>query len=608
MNTFWKTKRKKAKDFDLEEAILDGGRFEVLELPLGRAAFKIFSLFVLCAGAVVIGRLVYLGVGRGEFYVFRALANMSKEVVLPSPRGIIFDRFGVPLTENHGSFDVYVKAREFLKEPEPILNALRSVLNLEEGVVSEVIATANLEKSDLVLVAHDITHEENIRLQELNTAGLSIEDSYRRYYPFGKAFAHVLGYVDVEQKGRDGLEAFYNDILRGEDGVLLRHRNAKGEILDEYQTKHPTEGEALYTTLDAGLQEYFFERLSRGLQNIGRTRGAGLVLDPRTGEVLSLVSLPSFDSNLFTSSGSQKEKNQILHSKERPLFNRAISGIYTPGSTIKPLHALAALAEGIITPQKSIFSQGYIEIPNPYNPSLPSRFVDWKPHGWVDVYSALARSSNVYFYEIGGGFGDIEGLGIERLKKWWKMLGLGKKSGIDLPGEQVGLLPDPEDKRSRTGQIWRIGDTYNVSIGQGDLLVTPLQLLNYISAVASGGKIYEPHLNKAQLPRIIADISHLLPQISDVRKGMEDVVREPYGTAFLLHDLPVPAAAKTGSAQIENNKKTNAFFVGYFPAAEPEIAILVLVEDAVEGSLNAVPIARDVFLWYYENRIESRAS
>lgn len=608
MNPKFFKKLRRKEGFDLEEAMLDqsGRNFEILELPLRDSVFKLFRAAVVALGIVIGGRVCFLGIVNGDFYDVRALTNTNKEVVIPAPRGIIIDRYGTPLVQNTSAFDLYIRVSEFLKSPESILSVLQKVLGMDEFAVKDAIAKSDLERSDMVLVAHDIGTEKAVLLRDSRIEGISVEDSYRRNYPFSETFAHIVGYVDPERKGRTGLEAYYDDLIKGVDGMLLKHRNAHGEIIDEYEVRSAKSGSTLRTTIDAELQIYFGERLSQGLRAIGRTQGAGLVLNPQNGEVLAMVSLPSFDSNLFTSSGNDKAKTSLLSSAHQPLFNRAISGVYSPGSTIKPLHALAALSEGLIGPEKSIYSAGYIEIPNPYNPESPSRFVDWKAHGWVDLYSALARSSNVYFYEIGGGFEDVKGLGIEKLMEWWNKFRLASKTGIDLPGEKSGVIPDPEEKQKRTGQIWRIGDTYNVSIGQGDLRTTPLQLLSYISAIANGGRIYRPHVNSENAQSVIADLSGLSPQIDEVQKGMRDAVDMPYGTAYLLHDLPFKSAAKTGSAQIQNNAKTNAFFVGYMPANNPEIAILVLVEDAKEGSLNAVPIARDVLSWYYEHRIADK--
>lgn len=599
----------KSEGFDLEEAMMDqsGKNFEVLELPLSPWIFQVLRASALLLGLVIIGRVLYLGALRGGFYRFRALTNVNKETVIPAPRGIISDRFGKPLVENYSTLDVYVRVSDFLTHREAIKNELKEVLGLSQEEIEALVHKADLEKSDLVLVARDVESTQVIALKDRGTEGVSVQNAYRRVYPSGSYFAHVVGYIDAERDKKTGLESYYDDMLKGEDGVLLNRRNAQGELIDSFVVKAAQNGSALATTLDSDLQKYLTDRLRAMLAAIGRPAGVGIALNPRNGEVLALVSLPTFDSNYFTAKGHNEEKKRILTSGAQPLFNRAVSGLYSPGSTIKPLHAVAALHEGIIDTEKSILSIGYIEIPNPYHPDRPSRFLDWKPHGWVNLYSALARSSDVYFYEIGGGFEDMRGLGILKLHEWWKKFLLGEKTGIDLPSERAGFLPDPDEKQKRTGQPWRIGDTYNVSIGQGDLLVTPIELINFIAAIANGGVLFEPHLNKEKPPSILSDLSSLAPEIKEVQQGMRDGVLKPYGTSHLLADLPFSSAGKTGSAQIQNNTKTNAFFTGYMPADDPELALLILVEDAKEGSLNAVPVARDVFSWYYEHRIASRA-
>jgi penicillin-binding protein 2 len=318
--------------------------------------------------------------------------------------------------------------------------------------------------------------------------------------------------------------------------------------------------------------------------------------------------------------GRTADRIALIKNPQKPLFNRAISGAYSPGSTIKPFVAMAAMREGLVGPDDTVYSKGYIELPNPFVPDKPSRFLDWKAHGVVDMRSAIARSSNVYFYAIGGGFENIKGLGITKLRQYWDLFGFGKTTGIDAPQEDVGFLPGPEEKEARTHQPWRIGDTYNVSIGQGDLLVSPVQLLNAISSIAANGIMYSPSLVSriepmsrpgsatSTSPLIVhhdqlLDYSDWKAELEQAQLGMRDAVRKDYGTANLLSSLRFPTAGKTGSAQIQNNTKTNAFFVGYGPFENPSISILVLIENAKSGSLNAVPIARDVLEWYYTHRL-----
>jgi penicillin-binding protein 2 len=266
---------------------------------------------------------------------------------------------------------------------------------------------------------------------------------------------------------------------------------------------------------------------------------------------------------------------------------------------------IAALNEKIISPSREIFSPGYLEIPNPYHPENPSKFLDWRYQGNVNLGAAIAQSSNVYFYAVGGGALGIKGLGIGKLRQWWQKFGLGKKTGIDMPGEEDGFLPDPDWKQKTQGRPWLLGDTYNVSIGQGDLLLTPMQLAVYAAGLANGGKFFRPYVSSDNnVPAVNIDLSYLKNEFREVQKGMRQTVTSPLGTAKLLDNLPMATAAKTGSAQIKNNTQENAFFIGYAPYENPQIAIMVMIENSKEGSLNAVPVARDVFSWYYENRVK----
>lgn len=621
------------KELFLEEAVLDdlSRGFDSLEQPVSQKAFKLIFSGVIVVIAIVIVRLLFLGWWQNDFYRKRALANAGEMTVIRTQRGIIFDRFNKSLVKNLPAFHLNLKLVEFFKNNEErfqTIKTLQNILDLPPDYIENLLENVNLERQNILTIARQLTVDQIIKIKNLNLPAVQVEDDFERRYPEIEVFSHLLGYTgpvseaDLENEqqfslndiiGKNGLELYYDAELRGEDGETINYRNAKGEIIDNKLFKKPEPGYEFHTTIDAEFQSYFYNRLEQGLNYLGSRAGVGIALNPQNGEVLALVSLPSFDNN--------KIKAEDLINPSKPLFNRAISGVYTPGSTIKPLVAFGALKEGIIAPEKEIFSIGYIEIPNPYHPDQPSRFVDWKPHGWVNLYSALARSSNVYFYEVGGGFGGQKGLGIEKLKDYWQKFGFGDLTGIDLPSEAKGSLPDPETKEKKQGEIWRIGDTYNVSIGQGDLLVTPLQLVNFIAAVANGGKIYQPFIVqkivsedgkviKETNSKVVKDYSSDIEIIKKVQKGMIDGVEKAYGTSHLLADLPVSVAAKTGSSQVENKTKTNAFFVGYSPvnppAGGPQIAVLVLVEDAREGSINTVPIAKDVLEWYYNNRIMNK--
>lgn len=620
----------KKQELFLEEAVLDdlAAGMSHLELPVSSKVFRAIFIAVFCIGAVAAGRVLALGL-ENDFYAGRAYRNASEIRVIPPERGEILDRYGEILAKNQPSFRLTLALSEFLSvysDPAPPLRALEEAAYATPGSFLDAIRAADALRDDAIVLLPRITPSQVIAVKELGFTGVAVEDSLDRVYENGEAFAHVVGYVgavsrnDLERNpalrsrdgvGKAGLEAAYDNLLRGAGGEEVRHRDVHGSVIGEPRMVSPTPGSALRTTIDKGLQSYFYARLKSGLRAVGSQAGVGIALNPQNGEVLSLVSIPSFDNAAIT--------EKTLRDPREPLFNRAISGLYAPGSTIKPLVAAAALQEGVFEPRDQVFSRGAIEIPNPFYPELPSRFLDWKPHGWVDVRSALARSSNIYFYAAGGGLPRNEsdafrgvrfpqGLGIERLKAYWEKFGLGEPTGIGIPGEAKGFLPDPATKE-KSGGVWRIGDTYNVSIGQGDLLVTPLGLVNYIAAIANGGRIYELHLVE-EVPRILRDISGEIGRwIPEVQQGMRDGVREPYGTSHLLADLPFAVSAKTGTAQTNNNQRIDALFLGYAsPAAgeDPTIALLVLVENAREGSLNAVPVAKDVLRWYYENRIMNK--
>ncbi len=608
---------KKRPDLQFDEAVFDdyaNRDFDYVEQPPERGVFLFVGGFALLFLFLAFARVVFLSVIRGNFYAVRAETNVNREVTLPANRGIITDRFGEVLASNIGTFSVFIDVPEILKQEgalDGLVTAFSGVLSVSEVEIRDVISKTDLERGEGLAVIRDVTAEEAIKVKTLNLSHVSVKEDYTRKYA-DPVFSSLLGYTGSVDSGsaivgKTGLEAYYDPLLRGKDGVHVFYRNVKGEVFNEKVIADPVPGQELRTTIDAGFERYFSKRLTAGLTSLGLRSGVGLAINPQTGEVLALVNIPVFDNNVFVNRRASEERAKLLTDPLHPLFNRALSGAYNPGSVIKPLVALAALHEKVVDPTFQIYSPGYITLPNPYFPDKPSVFLDWRPQGWVDIHSALARSSNVYFYEVGGGFQNLVGLGIDRLRKYWQYFGFGTKTGIDLDQESTGFLPSPDEKEARTGQIWRIGDTYNVSIGQGDFLATPIQVLNLIASIANDGIMYVPRLVKDHKSSQVAlDYSSWSNELKEVHQGMIDGVQKSYGTSYLLHDLPFAVAAKTGSAQIENNTKTNAFFVGYEASNHPQIAILVLIENSKEGSLNAVPVAKDVLNWYYENRIQNK--
>jgi penicillin-binding protein 2 len=596
---------------------------QVTEVPLNNRPLFYLGIGATLISILVAGRIVFLSYAKGDIYKARAENNVGHIYVKPPPRGIIYDRYGKVLAQNIPTFRAVLNVKEFLSDEnlkEETVKTVSDILGMDRNKLWQIIGqTISEYSSGPIVLEISLTQNQVVKLKSTDLKTISVENSFGRSYPDGNAFSSVIGYTsiatpdDLEKNpnltirdfvGKTGVEAHYDLNLQGQPGIIVQIVDAKGNILNSEEKTEPKTGKPLNLTIDAELQKYFYERMKAALTSLGRTSGVGLAINPQNGEILALISFPTYDNNLFSTRGQNEEKQKILTSISKPLFNRVVNGLYNPGSTIKPMVGVAALSEGVISPTKTIFSPGYIDIPNPYDPEKPTRYPDWRYQGDVNLGSAIAQSSNVYFYVVGGGGLDIKGLGITRLHEWWEKFKFGVATGIDLPGEKKGFLPTPDWKEKNSGRPWTLGDTYNVSIGQGDLLLTPLQLLNYISAIGNGGTIYEPVVNKdVSHGKILADLTYLTPEITEVQKGMRKTVTSPIGTAHILDDLLIEIGAKTGSAQVQNNSQENAFFVGYAPFDNPEIAILVLVENSREGSLNAVPIAKEVLNWYYQNRI-----
>jgi penicillin-binding protein 2 len=342
------------------------------------------------------------------------------------------------------------------------------------------------------------------------------------------------------------------------------------------------------------------------IKNEGSTGGSVVAINPQTGAVLALVTYPSYDNNAFEGGISKDEYNRLINDENKPLFNRPIAAEYPPGSTFKPMMAAAALQENIISPTRQIYAGGSISVG-------AWVFNDWKVHGQVDMIKAIAQSCNVYFYTVGGGYGDIEGLGNERIKKYANLFGMGQLTGIDLSGEKAGLIPDEAWKREVKDEPWYIGDTYHMSIGQGDVLTTPLQIANYTAAVANGGTLYRPQVVDKIVDsdgNVVRDIDKeiLAENFIDpknmewVQKGMLENVLTGSGRALSM--LPVQAAGKTGTAQYAvGNSKMHAWYTVYAPYDNPEIVMAIMLEGGGQGHDASVPIAKDILQWYFGERI-----
>lgn len=629
----FKIRRSFKENIDPEEILIDVQKpldlqDQKLETPLRARVFVIFFGIIIIGLAVLLFRSGYLQFLKSEDYLKLAQRNSVRIYPVLAPRGIIYDKNLTPLINNLPSYDVFLTPQDLPKdkmERETTIEQISFLLDLNPKEVTKEISDFDFEKEQRILLIGDLAMEKILMLQSRlgDFPALTVENGVQRQYLYGEILSHILGYTGklskedlsvfsdystAERLGQEGLEMNYEEFLRGKPGQRQIEVDSKGRQKKEVGVKEPIAGENLVATIDIGLQKKIFDEVSHMLASLKLTRAAAVAIDPRNGKVLSLLSLPAYNNNLFEESISAADFKKLEEDPGNPLFNRVISGQYPSGSTIKPMLAAAALEEKVVTPSTIVNDPGQITIVNQYNPSIVYNFPDWKVHGAVNIYSAIAQSCDVYFYTIGGGWNGIEGLGIDRIKKYLDLFGFDKPLGIDLPGEQGGLVPDENWKQKIKGEQWYIGDTYHVSIGQGDLLVTPLQMASAIASIANGGKLFSPYLvdkivdsdkNNIKVfePYIIRDNFIKSDNLAVVRKGMREAVVS--GTARYLADLTVEVAGKTGTAQIAGQEMPNAWFVGFAPYDNPEIVLVIMLENAGEGSSYAVPIAKEIFRYYF---------
>jgi len=411
-------------------------------------------------------------------------------------------------------------------------------------------------------------------------------------------------YLMTDYIGKTGLEKSYEKELKGIYGAQQIEIDSKGEVKKNLGLINPQAGNDLVLNIDQGLQKKIYDSLSAVLEKTKTKTAAAVAIDPSTGGILAIVSLPSYDNNLFAGGINSEDYKKLISDKTFPLLNRATSGEYPPGSTIKPAVAAAALSEKTILEETTVGCGGAIHIGG-------WSFGDWKTHGGgIDVKKAIAESCDVFFYAVGGGYANIPGLGMDRMKKYENLFGFGEATGVDLPGELKGFIPSEEWKLNYKKEKWYIGDSYHCAIGQGFVLATPLQLANYTAALANGGTLYSPKVVN-QIRRINGENEYIQPEIIRknfiskevmriIREGMRQTITS--GTAQPLKDLPVAVAGKTGTAEFGEEDKTHAWFVSFAPYDNPKIAMVVLVEGGGEGHSSAVPVTKEVYEWYFGER------
>lgn len=594
-------------------------QYSKVESPIGNAVLRIFYFLI---GAVLVFFVFFsfkLQLIEGDGFKELALSNRSAVYTIPSMRGDILDAGGKVLATSRPVFDLVGISADLPKEAE----ASRQIIVSLSGILSKpqselkAIFESSLTQS-VFFIAKDVSKEQAIRIQNLFQQGIYVVSGAQRWYPEGAKFSTILGYTGKvnaadlnddyysinDRKGRIGIEASYESYLRGKHGQIFFDRANK-----RYAVTSSQAGASVTLNIKREVQENLYDAMEKVLRSVGLKFGSAVVQNPQTGEILGMVSFPSFDSNQLAGELSEDLYKKYFVSRDKPTFNRTVAGRYNPGSTIKPLLALAGLKEGTITPDTTITDlAGYITIQNIYNPEIVYKYRDWKVQGTVNLKKALAQSSDIYFYSVGGGYGRIEGLGFERLEKYLRDFLIDETLGVDLTDENPGFVPSEEWKIEKFGQPWFLGDTYNVSIGQGDLTVTPLWLSSYVSAIANGGTFYRPFLTRKIVDngRIIesfssqelAKLSFDQATLDVVRGGMREVVLS--GTAQALKTLPVSVAAKTGTAEAGlKGTALNSVFIAYAPYENPEIAISIVVERIGKNQGLAVAVARNFFKRYF---------
>lgn len=670
-----------------------------------------YAVMILISG-LYITRLFTLQIIEGESYLLSADENRFSEVNVPAPRGVIYDRNGSILVRNIPAYNVYITPA-LLPDSPAETNLILEAISRSTGVpldqqgppagfcvpgrgLLQLVEEATTNwPFDPYPVACDIG--ENVarvlREKQVDMPGVSIDAVSVREYTTGNLTAAIIGYMGPIpeifsnyyeglgfDKSRDkigyaGVEAWYQDILAGTNGRKLVESDVAGQHIREYGTIiQPVPGNSLRLTIDARLQAAAEVAITNQMDFLDRFAGEDrtplgvvIAIDPRNGEILAMVTLPTYQNNRFARAIPGDYYLQLVDDERgKPLINHAISLEQPPGSTFKMVTATGILNEGVVGPQTAIFDAGKITISNRYFPNDPGKskdFVCWKRdgHGYVAFTEAIAFSCNVYFYKAGGGFpGEIagDGLGVERLASYAQALGYGHPLGIDLPGEEDGLIPDRDWKRINLGENWSTGDTYNASTGQGFVLATPLQVLNSVATLANGGKVFWPHLLKEVLdgegnvvnriqPCILWDISDGVitpldeigrncPSLDDndrrriigdrlttpdinvgewvislARQGMHLVTTigtaEGYGT---LENIS--SGGKTGTGEFcdkearernlcaPGNWPTHAWYVGFAPFNNPEIAVVSFVYNGGEGAVTSGPVVREVLETYFE--------
>ncbi len=599
----------------LKDQVQEGQQFGIRALT----AF----LIILAAIFLLSLRYVYLQVINYEEFTARSINNQVRIVPVVPNRGLIYDRRGRSIAENRPAYRLEL-VPEKVDDVEQLVAELGQIVELRDDAFEKFQENRKRYRDfDSVPLKFNLTEEEVARfaVDRHQFMGVEIVPYLARYYPHGELLTHVLGYVgrlDVDDLnrvdkgnyrgsthiGKVGIEQNYEDELHGVSGIEKIETNAQGRRLMVLERENPVHGDDLILALDVQVQQAAWDAL-------GDRFGAVVAIDPNDGSVLAMVSKPAFDPNLFVHGISNRDYSSILNAPGRPLFNRSLLGGYVPGSTLKPFLGLAGLELGLVTAQDRVFSSGGY-----YLPGVSRPFRDWKKggHGWVNMLDALEQSVNTYFYQL------AFDMGIDRMHDYLDRFGFGKKTGLDLLGENSGVLPSRAWKRDRYAEPWYPGETIIAGIGQGFNVVTPVQLANALATLVNGGTRYEPrllyatkHAGNERAEMVRAPVVEQVPVIDQanwdlIRAGMRLVVHGQSGTARAIKpESGFEIAGKSGTAQVTSQAvdedmdeltlehlRSHALFIAYAPYEQPSIAVVVVIEHGGGGSREAAPVARAV--------------
>lgn len=576
--------------------------------------------------AVLAVQLVWLQVVEGDRLRGIAEGNRVREKVTFAPRGRILDRNGKVLAENTASFQLTVTPYQLPESKQRRTEMYRRVSSRLENTspadIADTVADEGVSHPRPVLVRQDISHRTALRLEYIlpEVDGFRLSSVPHRRYVSEAGLSHILGYVgrvseeDVARRpdlnplgfiGKRGVESAFDERLRGRNGVVETEVDARGRPLRTLRERSTRPGDDVRLTIDYSLQKRLASAIRKQMKEANVTRGAGIITHPDTGEILAMVSLPAYDNNAFSGGIGKERYRQILNNPAQPMLNRAVAAGYPSGSVIKPIVLLGALDSGTVTEDTVIHDRGRLTVQSQYDPSVTYTFEGWDTSGLgaMDARRAIAMSSNIYFYTVAGGDNNFNGMGIDNLVKYYRMFGLGSAPGIELPEETEGRVPTPAWKEEQTGTSWFTGDTYNLAIGQGDLQVSPLQMVRAHGAIANGGQLMKPQLRKGETPEVTAE-----PDIADkyyriVQEGMRAVVSGGGTTSpAVFADVGVPVAGKSGTAETNPGvRDSHAWYSAYAPFDDPEIQGVVLLEEGEGGSQYAAPVLADVFETYFQS-------